>query len=102
MQRATARRLLLAKGEYKAAYDFLSPASQSFKPFAEFQSEATASKLQDIKATRAECDKDNRCSVTLTGKAKLKQPKVGELTVPVSLQEIWLAQSSGEAQLILR
>ena len=102
VDRATARRQLLEKGEYSAAYEFLSPSSKAFKSLAEFQAEALASTLRDVVATRAECDKDNRCSVTLTGKARLRQPKVGDLRVPVSLQEIWLAQSSGEAQLILR
>lgn len=102
VERATARQQALSKGEYKAAYEFLSLASQSFKPFAAFESEAAGSALRNIKATRAECDKDSRCSVTLVGQAVIRQPKVRELFVPVLLQEVWIAQVSGEAQLILR
>ena len=102
VERATARRQLLAKGEYKAAYEFLSPSSRSFKPFDVFEGEAVASALRDVKATRADCDKDGRCSVTLLARAVMKQPKVGDLGVPISLQEVWIAQASGNAQLILR
>ena len=102
VDRATARQQALSKGEYKAAYEFLSLASQSFKSFAAFESEAAGSALRDVKATRAECDKDSRCSVTLIGQAVIRQPRVRELSVPVLLQEVWIAQVSGEAQLILR
>jgi hypothetical protein len=102
VERASARRRLLDKGEYKAAYEYLSPASRSFKSIASFESEAAASVLRNVKATRAECDKDGRCSVTLIATAVMQQPRVGEMAVPISLQEVWASQASGEAQLILR
>lgn len=102
VERATERQQLLAKGEYKAAYEFLSPSSKAFKSFSAFEAEARGSSLRETKATRAECDKDGRCSVTLVAKAGLQQPKIGTLSVPVMTQEVWLIQSSGEALLILR
>lgn len=102
VERATARQQFLAKGEYKAAYEFLSPSSKAFKPYAAFEAEASGSSLRETKATRAECDKDGRCSVTLVAKAGLQQPRIGMLSVPVMTQEVWVIQSSGEALLILR
>ena len=80
----------------------LSAPSRAFKPYAAFEAEAAASTLRDVKATRADCDADNRCSVTLSANASLRQPKVGSLSVPILLQEVWVVSASGEAQLILQ
>lgn len=102
VRRAGERWELLAKGDYKAAYEFLSASSKAFKPYPAFEAEASGSTLRDLKPTRAECDKDGRCSVTLAGRAAIQQPKVGMLGVPVLTQEVWSVQASGEAVLILR
>lgn len=102
IQRAGERWQLLTKGDYKAAYEYLSPSSKAFKSLAAFEAEASASTLSEVKPTRAECDKDGRCSVTLAARAGLQQPRVGMLGVPVLTQEVWSIQASGEALLILR
>ena len=102
VDRASARWQLLAKGDYKGAYEFLTPSSKAFKPFAEFEAEAAASALREVKATRAECDSAGRCSVTLVAKARLQQAKIGMMGVPVLTHEVWALPASGEAQLILR
>ena len=102
VERASARWQLLAKADFKSAYEFLTPSSRAFKPYAEFEAEAATSALREVKATRAECDSAGRCSVTLVAKAALQQPKVGMMVVPVLTQEIWALSASGEAQLILR
>jgi len=102
VERATLRRQLIAKGDYKAAYEFFSPSSRSVKSLDAFESDGAASSLRDVRATRAECDKDGRCSVTLVAQGVIKQSRVGDLGVPISLQEVWIAQPSGEAQLIVR
>lgn len=102
VDRATARWQLLAKGDFKAAYDFLTPSSKAFKPYADFEAEAAASAFREVKATRAECDSAGRCSVTLVAKAGLQQAKIGMMGVSVLTHEVWTLPASGEAQLILR
>ncbi len=102
VERATRRQQLIGNGDYKGAYEFFSVPSRATKSLATFEAEIGASAIKELKATRAECDKDDRCTVTLVGKAALQQPRVGIMGVPVLLQEVWLLQPSGEAQLISR
>ena len=52
------------KGDYKAAYEYLSPSSKAFKSLAAFEAGERINVEREVKPTRAECDKDGRCSVT--------------------------------------